>query len=57
MSGFMVQGGNSDDRDSSEGNSYFFLNFIVLEYLFGSSQHQIEMSISKFVHFVFFPLT
>ncbi len=27
MSGFVVQGGNSDDRDSSGegGNSYFFL--------------------------------
>jgi hypothetical protein len=25
MSGFVVQGGNSDDRDSSGGNSYFLL--------------------------------
>ena len=30
MSDFVVQGGNSDDRDSSGGNSYFFLQIKCL---------------------------
>jgi hypothetical protein len=38
MSGFVVQGGNSDDRDSSGGcNLYFFLNNLLLKLFVGNS--------------------